>query len=97
MALLFLRLTVKAPEIYQLLEPFYADSRKLKLKNSIGIYELTYVDKFVEDLLGQEICLGLALPFIPRRLALEVQGVLEPRRSLIEQELNATRKEGEIK
>lgn len=47
MALLFLRLTVKAPEIYTLLEPFYVDNRKLKFKNSIGQYELTYMDKFV--------------------------------------------------
>lgn len=37
MALLFLRLTVKAPEVYALLEPFYVDNRKLKMKNSIGI------------------------------------------------------------
>lgn len=53
MALLFLRLTVKAPEVYTILEPFYVDNRKLKVKNSIGIIELTYIDKFVEDLLGQ--------------------------------------------
>lgn len=70
MALLFLRLTVKAPEVYILLEPFYVDNRKLKLKNSIGMFELTHIDKFVEDLLGQEVCLGLTLPFIPKRLAL---------------------------
>lgn len=59
------------------------DNRKLKVRNSIGIYELTYVDQFVEELLGEEICLGLALPYIPKRLALELQEVLEPRRSLI--------------
>jgi pre-mRNA-splicing factor 38A len=53
MAILFLRLTVKAPEIYSLLEPFYVDNRKLKSKNSIGILELTFIDKFVEDLLSQ--------------------------------------------
>ena len=47
------------------------------------MYELTYVDKLVEELLGEEVCLGLTLPFIPRRLALENQGVLEPRRSLL--------------
>lgn len=38
--------------------------------------------------MGQEVCLGLTLPFIPKRIALEIQGVLEPRRSLIEEELN---------
>ena len=45
----------------------------------------------MEDLLGQEIFMGLALPYIPKRLALELQGVIEPRRSLIEEELNAAR------
>ena len=85
LGLCYLRLTVKAPQIYGLLEPFYVDNRKLKLRNSIGMYELTYVDKLVEELLGEEVCLGLTLPFIPRRLALENQGVLEPRRSLLQE------------
>ena len=33
--------------------------------------------------------MGLSLPFIPKRFALEVQGALEPRENLIETELNA--------
>ena len=53
MAIMYLRLTVKAPEVYTLLEPFYVDNRKLKLRNSIGQYELTYMDKFVEELLSE--------------------------------------------
>jgi pre-mRNA-splicing factor 38A len=85
MTLLYLRLTIKAPELYEILEPFYVDNRKLRLKNSIGRYELTYIDKIVEDMLSQEICFGLSLPFIPKRLALEVQGLIEPRKSLIEE------------
>ena len=76
MAMIYLRLTVKAPEIYYILEPFYVDNRKLKLRNSIGDYELTFIDQFVENLLNQETTLGLNLPFIPRRLALENQGAL---------------------
>jgi pre-mRNA-splicing factor 38A len=79
---------VKAPKIHEIIEPFYVDNRKLRVRNSIGRYELTYVDQFVDDLLNNEICLGLALPFIPRRIALELQGVIEPRCSLIEEELN---------
>ena len=35
--------------------------------------------------------MGLALPFIPRRLALELQGALEPRRSLLEEDLREMR------
>lgn len=58
------------------------------MRNSIGRYELTYVDQLVDDLLINETCLGLAMPFIPRRLHLELQGVLDARRSLIEEELN---------
>jgi pre-mRNA-splicing factor 38A len=80
---------VKAPRVYELLEPFYVDNRKLRVRNSLGRYELTYVDQLVDDLLNSEISLGLTLPFIPRRLALELQGALDARRSLIEEELNA--------
>lgn len=94
-ALLYLRLTVKAPEVYELLEPFYVDNRKLRLRNSIGRYEITYIDQFVDDMLNQEVFLGLALPFVPKRLALEVQGVLEPRQSLIEEGLNEEQAERE--
>ena len=53
MAMLYLRLTVKAPEIYLILEPYYVDNRKLKIRNSIGEYELTYIDQFVDNLLSQ--------------------------------------------
>ena len=84
MAMLFLRLTVKAPEIFEILEQFYVDGRKLRLRNGQGRYELTHIDQLVDDLLTQEICMGLALPFIPKSLALELQGAMEPRRSLIE-------------
>jgi pre-mRNA-splicing factor 38A len=89
LALLYLRLTLKAPKVHELLEPFYVDNRKLRVRNSLGRYELTYIDQFVDELLTSEICLGLTLPFIPRRLALEINKILDPRRSLIEEELNA--------
>jgi len=46
------------------------DNRKLRVRDSIGRYQITYVDQFVDDLLTQEIFLGLAFPFIPKRLAL---------------------------
>lgn len=85
MALLYMRLTLKAPDVYEVLEPFYVDNRKLKVRNSIGNYELTYIDQFVDNLLSQEVCLGLTLPFVPRRLALENQGLLNPRKNLIEE------------
>lgn len=74
---------LKPPRLFEVLEPFYVDNRKLRVRNGLGRYELTYIDQLVDDLLNNEICLGLALPFVPKRLALEIQGVLDPRRSLI--------------
>lgn len=88
LALFYLRLVLKAPRTFEVLEQFYVDNRKLRVRNNIGRYELTYVDQFVDDLLNNETYLGLSLPFIPKRLALELQGVIEARRSLIEDELN---------
>ena len=53
LGLMYLRLTVPAPQVYTLLEPFYIDNRKLRVRNSLGMYQLGYMDKFVEELLGE--------------------------------------------
>lgn len=87
LALVYLRFTLKIPEVYEILEAYYVDNRKIILRNGIGKYELTYIDEIVDKLLNEETYLGIVLPFITKRLALELQQLIEPRTSLIEQNL----------
>lgn len=38
LALFYLRLVLKAPRTFEVLEQFYVDNRKLRVRNSIGRY-----------------------------------------------------------
>ncbi len=84
-ALLYLRLILKGVDAFETLEPFYNDNRKLRLRNMIGEFSIIYVDQFIDNLLRQQIFMGISLPFLPKRAALEQQQALEPRVSLLEQ------------
>jgi len=44
-------LTIKGAEIYELIEPFYNDNRKLVMKDSIGRHEIIHIDEFADKLL----------------------------------------------
>lgn len=88
MCLMYLRLTTKAPEIYEILEDYYNDNRKLRLKDSIGSFSIIYIDEMADKLLVDEVFLGINLPFIKKRMALEEQGQIEPRISILENDEN---------
>ncbi|KAJ3036085.1 hypothetical protein HDV00_003060 [Rhizophlyctis rosea] len=84
----YLRLTGTALEIYSLLEPLLADSRKLRRRQNSGAFDLTYMDEFVDELLRSDRVCDTILPRLPRRETLEETGDLEgPRRSVLEDEL----------
>lgn len=80
LGLMYLRLTEKNQEVsqlllqvYDLLEPFYNDNRKLRLRDSKGSFSIVYMDEFVDQLLNAEIVLDIVLPRIQRRQILEEQ------------------------
>ncbi len=85
-ALLYLRLILRGVQVYENLQPFYNDNRKLRIRNIIGQFSIVYVDQFIDGLLRDQTFSGIALPFLPKRAALEEQGVLQPRVSMLEQE-----------
>ncbi|OWY90501.1 Pre-mRNA-splicing factor 38A [Phytophthora megakarya] len=84
----YLRLVGKSLEIYTLLEPLLSDYRKIRRRTVMG-WEITHVDEVVDALLHEEFYLDLSLPRLVDREVLERTEGLAPRRSPLEDELDA--------
>uniref|UniRef100_A0A7I4C3Q0 Pre-mRNA-splicing factor 38 n=1 Tax=Physcomitrium patens TaxID=3218 RepID=A0A7I4C3Q0_PHYPA len=80
----YLRLVGKPTDVYQYLEPLYNDYRKLRRRTSEGGYILARVDEFIDELLTTEYSCDIALPRVPKRWTLETTGLLDQRRSALE-------------
>jgi pre-mRNA-splicing factor 38A len=72
----YLRLTGRPAEIYECLEPLYADFRKLRYRETNG-WKLTHVDELIDELLCSDRYCGIALPHLPRREMLVNAGYLD--------------------
>ncbi|GLE03696.1 hypothetical protein PINS_up012598 [Pythium insidiosum] len=84
----------KSLDIYRLLEPMYSDYRKIRKRNVIG-WEITHVDEIIDSLLTEEFYMDLALPRLVDREYFEKNGQLPPRRSVLEDELEASDGDGD--
>jgi pre-mRNA-splicing factor 38A len=76
----------KDEEVYTTLEPYLADSRKLKRRTREG-WAITYVDEFIDDLLVKTRVCATTLPKMNPRAWLEDEDRLEPRESALGDEL----------
>jgi len=83
---MYLRLTGTPKDIYENLEPLYADYRKLRFLRIDGTYEITHVDEFVQKLLTGSDCCDISLPFMPKRHLLEKVKLLYPRMTMLSDE-----------
>ena len=83
---IYLRLVGKAEDIYRNLEPLYNDYRKLAYRTVHG-WSIKHMDEFIDDLLNQELVCDIALPFLAKRHKLEDLGTIEPRKSVLDYEL----------
>lgn len=86
-AALFIRLAWDPVDIYQTLEPLLSDPRRLKFRRR-DHFILTHMDEFVDDLLTKDRVCATSLWKLPARTQLEEEGVLDPRVSPIEDELD---------
>ncbi|KAG6951978.1 hypothetical protein JG688_00013493 [Phytophthora aleatoria] len=84
----YLRLVGKPLEVYTMMEPLLSDYRKIRKRNVIG-WEITHVDEIADALLNEEYYIDLALPRLVDRELLEKNEGLAPRRSPLEDELDA--------
>ncbi|TFK55036.1 PRP38-domain-containing protein [Heliocybe sulcata] len=80
LAALYVRMTFRSAEVYEILEPLLKDYRKLRYRNMAG-YQLTYMDEFVDSLLREERVCDIILPRLAKRSVLEETGEIGPRKS----------------
>uniref|UniRef100_A0A8H7Y166 Pre-mRNA-splicing factor 38 n=1 Tax=Psilocybe cubensis TaxID=181762 RepID=A0A8H7Y166_PSICU len=80
LAALYIRMTFRAVDVYELLEPLLKDYRKLRLRNMSG-YSLVFMDEFVYSLLTEERVCDIIMPRLAKRQVLEENGELGPRKS----------------
>ncbi|PNY27505.1 Pre-mRNA-splicing factor 38A [Tolypocladium capitatum] len=80
LACFYVRLTRQAKDVYEALEPFLEDRRKLRRRGRQGT-RLTYVDEFVDELLMADRVCATSLWKMPKREILEDLEILEPRLS----------------
>jgi len=90
----YLRLIGKPTEIFKYLEPLYNDYRKIRKRTETSFVYI-HVDEFIDELLREEYSCDIALPFLPRRHAMEFQGLLEPRISALAEEMEISSDEEE--
>ncbi|CAF0987568.1 unnamed protein product [Rotaria magnacalcarata] len=84
----YMRLVGTSVEIYKYLEPLYNDYRKMKYLNRNDKYELLYMDEFIDQLLREERVLEVQLPRLQRRNVLEENNQLEPRQSVLDEDID---------
>ncbi|KAI9508887.1 PRP38-domain-containing protein [Russula earlei] len=93
LAAIYIRMTFRAVEVYEILEPLLKDYRKLRYRDQTGYY-LTYIDEFVDQLLNDERVCDIILPRIPKRAILEENGELAPRQSILLDAMEGKDEEG---
>lgn len=84
----YLRLTASALDCYKYLEPLYNDYRKIRRQNRAGQFEVVHMDEFIDDLLREERVCDVILPRIQKRSILEENGDLDPKVSLLDDDLD---------
>jgi len=110
LAAIYVRMTFRAMEVYEILEPLLKDYRKIRYRSQskhvhpMSIehlihlcsagYYLTYMDEFVDQLLNEERVCDIILPRIPKRTVLEENGELAPRQSSLLDAMEAKDEEG---
>ncbi|KAG9664317.1 PRP38-domain-containing protein, partial [Aureobasidium melanogenum] len=87
LAAFYIRLTWEPKDIYQTLEAYLSDYRKLK-RRTRDAYTLSYVDQFIDDLLTKDRVCATSLWKMPSRTQLEDLDVLEPRVSPLGDEID---------
>ncbi|XP_068143783.1 pre-mRNA-splicing factor 38 [Drosophila tropicalis] len=84
----YLRLTGAALDCYKYLEPLYIDNRKLRRQNRSGQFEIVYMDEYIDELLRNDRVCDIILPRIQKRTILEENNEIEPKVSVLDEDLD---------
>lgn len=84
----YFRITARHVDVYRTLEPFYGDYRKLRYRDMTGKMSLIHMDEFIDWLIRDETVCDITMPQIPKREVLEIQELIEPRQSGLEDDLD---------
>ncbi|KAI4787037.1 PRP38-domain-containing protein, partial [Aureobasidium sp. EXF-8845] len=87
LAAFYIRLAWEPKDIYETLEVYLSDYRKLK-RRTRDAYTLSFVDQFIDDLLTKDRICATSLWKMPSRTQLEDLDVLEPRVSPLGDEID---------
>ena len=85
---MYMRLAGLPTDVYTYLESLLADWRKVRTRSTTG-WAVTTVDQLIDGLLVDDSFFGIALPYLPRRAALEKASKLSPRESLLDSPASA--------
>ncbi|CAL1703936.1 unnamed protein product [Somion occarium] len=88
LAAMYIRMTFRAAEVYEILEPLLKDYRKIRKRDMSG-FTLTFMDEFVDELLNEERACDIILPRITKRDVLEDTGAVAPAEAPVEVEAQA--------
>ena len=83
LGILYHRLTAKPVEVYATLEQFMSDYRKLAYKNKYNQISVVYMDEYVDSLLREELIYDVNLPRLKKRTELEIEKLLDSRKSVL--------------
>ena len=84
---MYLRLTGKPKDVYLTLEPLYTDFSKVAYKGRDATFSVLHIDECIETLLNEKQFCDILLPPMVKRYKLEEAGVLQPRVSILQEEV----------
>lgn len=88
LAAVYIRLTYPSHQVYELLEPFLGDYRKVRIRLSDGRFTILHIDEVVDSLLTETFYWSISLPRLTIRSALTSKlGVRKSRLSELDAEL----------
>ncbi|KAA0196279.1 hypothetical protein HAZT_HAZT010889 [Hyalella azteca] len=91
----YMRLVHSSLDCYKYLSPLLNDYRKLRLMDRAGVFHLSHMDSFVDILLREDRFCDIIMPRIQKRWVHEANNELEPRVSLLEDDLDDLESESE--
>ncbi|KAI0822647.1 Pre-mRNA-splicing factor 38, partial [Trametes gibbosa] len=81
LAAMYVRMTFRPADVYEVLEPLLKDYRKLRYRGMAGGYSIIHMDELVDQLLTEERVCDLILPRLTKRDVLEDLEEIGPRKS----------------